>query len=269
MSDIDTGTDDLLASVDDGVAVLTLNRPERRNALSDSMLTALARVLADVEADEDVGAVVLTGAGNAFCSGGDVKGFAERQPGAMSAGQEQRQRRSQAATSGRLWRMSKPTVAVLPGAAAGAGLSLALSCDLRYAADSAVLVTAFAGVGLGGDYGSAWFLTRLVGPSRARELLYLTPRLSAHEAAVLGLVNAVLPADVLRQEAGDVARRLANGPRVAFAAMKENVNLALALPLEDYMDIEVAHHLGTFATQDHAEAAKAFVEKRTPKFQGR
>lgn len=269
MSDIDTGTQDLLATVEDGVAELTLNRPERRNALSLPMVDALARVLADLEADEGVGAVVLTGAGEAFCAGGDVKGFAERPPGAAPAGQEQRQRRSQAATSGRLWRMSKPTLAVLPGPAAGAGLSLALACDLRYAADTAILTTAFAKVGLGGDYGSAWFLTRLVGPARARELLYLSPRLSAHEAAALGLVNAVLPADVLRQEAAAVAHRLAAGPRLAYAAMKENVNLALSLPLEDYMDVEVTHHLQTFATADHVEAAKAFVDKREAVFRGR
>jgi 2-(1,2-epoxy-1,2-dihydrophenyl)acetyl-CoA isomerase len=266
MTLIDTGTDDLLAQVEDGVAVLTLNRPERRNALSEEMVGALAATLAAVEADDDVGAVVVTGAGGAFCAGGDVKGFAERTPGPPPAGLLHRQRANQRATSGRLWRMPKPTVAVLPGGAAGAGLSLALACDLRYASTSAVLTTAFARVALAGDYGSAWFLVRLVGPARARELLYLSPRLTADDALGLGLVNAVLDPDVLEAEAMTVARRLANGPRGALASMKENVVLALVAPLEEYMDVEVTHHLATFATEDHAEAARAFVDKREPVF---
>jgi 2-(1,2-epoxy-1,2-dihydrophenyl)acetyl-CoA isomerase len=211
--------------------------------------------------------VVLTGAGGAFCAGGDVKGFAERTPGAaMPAAAESRQRASQRGTTGRLWRMAKPTIAVLPGPAAGAGLSLALACDLRYASSSAVLTTAFARVALAGDYGSAWLLVQLVGPSRARELLYLSPRLSADQAAGLGLVNAVLAPDELEEHALGVARRLANGPRAAQAAMGQNVSLALSTTLEEYMDVEVGRHLASFATADHAEAARAFVEKREPVF---
>lgn len=266
MTDIETGTDHLLARIEDGVAVLTLNRPERRNALSEQMIGALATTLAQVEADDAVGAVVLTGAGGAFCAGGDVKGFAERSPGAPEASKERLQRANQRATSGRLWRMTKPTIAVLPGAAAGAGLSLALACDLRYAASSAVLTTAFARVALAGDYGSAWFLVRLVGPARARELLYLSPRLTADEAVQMGLVNAVVPPDALEREAMAVAQRLADGPRTALASMKENVALALTTPLDEYMDVEVTHHQATFATADHVEAARAFVEKRDPVF---
>ena len=268
MRQLDTGTQDLLGSVDDGVAVLTMNRPDRRNALSVEMIAALERQLAGLETDDEVGAVVLTGAGGAFCAGGDVKGFAERTPGAAPAGQEQRQRASQRGTSGRLWRMTKPTIAMIPGAAAGAGLSLAMACDLRYASTTAVLTTAFAKVGLSGDYGSAWLLVRLVGPARARELLLLSPRLTADEAERLGLVNAVVPAEQLEQHVTEVARRLAHGPRTAQSYMKENIALALSVPLEDYMDVEVTHHLASFATADHAEAARAFVEKREPVFGG-
>ena len=152
MQEIDTGTEDLLARVEDGVAVLTMNRPERRNALSPAMLDALARTLADAEADDDVGCVVLTGAGGAFCAGGDVKAMA--QDGAGEAGFDARvqlQRRSHRATAGRLHEMPKPTIAAVGGAAAGAGLSLALACDLRYAARRAVLTTAFAKVGFAGS----------------------------------------------------------------------------------------------------------------------
>jgi 2-(1,2-epoxy-1,2-dihydrophenyl)acetyl-CoA isomerase len=269
MTELDPGTLDLLATVEDGVAVLTLNRPDHRNALSEVMISNLGRLLGQLEADGDVGCVVLTGAGGAFCAGGDVKGFAERTPGAADPGQEHRQRASQRNTSGRLWRMAKPTIAMLPGPAAGAGLSLALACDLRYAASTAVLTTAFAKVGLSGDYGSAWFLVRLVGPAKARELLLLSERVPSDEAARIGLVNAVLDADRLEPEVMSIARRLAHGPRTAHAYVKENVALALSTGLEDYMDVEVTHHLACFATADHAEAARAFVDKRDPVFRRR
>ncbi|MGH9301018.1 MAG: enoyl-CoA hydratase-related protein, partial [Acidimicrobiales bacterium] len=181
MTQLDTGTEDLLGEVDDGVATLTMNRPERRNALSNAMLSALDRVLAEVEIDDAVGCVVLTGAGGAFCAGGDVKAMAEgssegaggggsRGPGGGIDAAIHRQRLSQRATSGRLWQMPKPTIAAIPGPAAGAGLSLALACDLRYAAEGAVFTTAFAKVAFAGDYGGTWFLTRLVGSGKAREL---------------------------------------------------------------------------------------------------
>ena len=269
MTALDTGTPDLLARVEDGVAVLTLNRPERRNALSTDMIAALEHQLAVLEVDESVGAIVLTGAGGAFCAGGDVKGFAERTPGAPPAAQERRQRASQRGTSARIWHMSTPTVAVLPGPAAGAGLSLALACDLRYAADRAFLTTAFARVGLAGDYGGTWFLTRLVGPAKARELYLLSERVGAEEALRLGLVNGVVTADELEAHVLERARRLAAGPRVALALMKENLNRALHAPLEELLDLEATHHLRTGLTEDHAKAARAFVEKRDPAFKGR
>lgn len=268
MSELETGTPDLRASVDDGVALLVLDRPERRNALTPGMLGGLARVLAEVEADDEVGAVVLTGAGGAFCAGGDVKAMAEA--GERSSAQLlERQRRSQREVCGRLWRMPKPVLAALPGPAAGAGLGIALACDLRYAAPDAVLTTAFAKVGLSGDYGVAWFLTRLVGTATARELLYLSPRLDADAARRLGLVNAVLPDAELLPHVLDTARALAAGPRVALGLMKANLALALSADLEEAMDAEVAHHVTTKGTVDHAEAARAFVERRPPRFSGR
>src|SRR4051812_36492768 len=226
MREIDTGTEDLLARVEDGVAVLTMNRPERRNAMSGAMTAAMARVLADADVDDDVGCVVLTGAGGAFCAGGDVKGMASRgDAGGAAGGSEQRvsfdesihrQRLNQRSTAGRLYEMPKPTIAAIPGPAAGAGLSLALACDLRYAADTAVFTTAFARVGFAGDYGGTWFLTRLVGPSKARELYYFADRFDAAEAERLGLLNATFPSDRLEAEVMARAQRLANGPRVAY-----------------------------------------------------
>jgi 2-(1,2-epoxy-1,2-dihydrophenyl)acetyl-CoA isomerase len=279
---IDTGTDDLLADVDDGVAVLTMNRPDRRNAMSDAMMTAMERVLRDVEVDDSVGCVVLTGAGGAFCAGGDVKAMAERpaaeRPAAERPAAERGQtldaaihgqRLRQRATSGRLWQMPKPTIAAIGGPAAGAGLSLALACDLRYAVDGAVFTTAFARVAYSGDYGGTWFLTRLVGSAKARELYYFSDRLSAADAASLGIVNAVFPAADFDREVMQRARRLAQGPRLAYRYMKENLNRAVAGELGECMDIEATHHIHTGLTQDHRDAAKAFVERREPRFTGR
>src|SRR5215210_5056956 len=242
MRELDTGTEELQARVQDGVAVVTLNRPERRNALTEAMLTALAATLRDVEVADDVGCVVLTGAGGAFCAGGDVKTMAAEHDPAHPArpfdAQVQRQRISHRETSGRLHRMAKPTIAAIPGAAAGAGLALALACDLRYAADGAVFTTAFARVGFAGDYGGTWFLTRLVGPAKARELYFFAERFGAAEALGLGLVNGVVAADALEGEVLERARRLAAGPRVALAYMKENLNRALTATLEETLDLE-------------------------------
>lgn len=274
MGELDTGTDHLLGRVDDGVAVLTMNRPERRNALSGPMLDAMARMLAACETDDDIGCIVLTGAGGAFCAGGDVKGMAEGGDGGGGTARVSydarvhRQRLSQRAVSGRIWEMPKPVIAALPGAAAGAGLSIALACDLRYASDNAVLTTAFAKVAFAGDYGGTWFLTRLVGSARARELYYFSDKVSAAEAERLGLVNAVFPSDSFDKEVAARARRLAEGPRIAYRYMKENLNRAVHGELGECLDMEAAHHNHTGRTQDHREAARAFVEKREPRFTG-
>lgn len=274
MRTIDTGTDDLLAEVADGVATLTMNRPERRNAMSGAMNQALARVLADAEVADDVGCVVLTGAGGAFCAGGDVKGMASGGDGGAGAPTTydagvHRQRLNQRAISQRLYEMPKPTIAAIPGAAAGAGFSLALACDLRYAVPGAILTTAFAKVGFAGDYGGTWFLTRLVGSGKARELYYFSDKLSAEDAEQLGIVNAVLPAETFAADVAAKARQLAAGPTVAYRYMKENLNRAVHGELGECLDMEAAHHIRTGQTDDHREAAKAFVEKRAPTFKGR
>jgi 2-(1,2-epoxy-1,2-dihydrophenyl)acetyl-CoA isomerase len=283
---IDTGTDHLLASVDDRVATLTMNRPDTRNALSDDMLRGLAIALDEAERARDVGAVVLTGAGGAFCSGGDVKAMDRRAAASgMGAAAEKggaservtlslddiihRQRLSQRATAGRIYTMAKPVIASLPGAAAGAGLSLALACDLRIAADTAVLLTAFARVGFSGDYGGTFFLTQLVGSAKARELYYLSERIDAAEALRVGLVNFVAPAAELEARTLELARRLAHGPGIAYRYMKENLNRAVGGELMDCLDLEATHHVHTSLTEDHRNAVRAFVEKRKPEFQGR
>jgi len=274
---IETGTTDLLASVEDGVAVVVMNRPERRNALSRDMLGAMASVLAACEIDPSVACVVLTGAGGAFCAGGDVKGMADGTGGGSTAAagadldsRIHAQRLSQRATAGKIYKMPKPTIAAIPGAAAGAGLSLALACDLRVAAEGAVMTTAFAKVGFSGDYGGTYFLSHLVGSAKARELYYLSDRIDMKEALRLGLVNWVVPADQLHAKTLEIAHRLAKGPRVAYRYMKENINRAVTgADVDDCLDLEATHHNHTGQTEDHREAAKAFVEKREPVFKGR
>jgi 2-(1,2-epoxy-1,2-dihydrophenyl)acetyl-CoA isomerase len=272
MATIDTGTEELLAEVDDGVAVVTMNRPERRNALSGTMLDAMGRVLAYLEVDDGVGCVVLTGAGGAFCAGGDVKGMAARDAGGDRTSIDQRiqrQRLQQRATSGKLWSMPKPTIAALPGPAAGAGLSLALACDLRYMAAGAVVTTAFANVGFAGDYGGIWFLSRLIGSAKARELYYLSDRVTAAEAERLGLVNGVFPDESLGDEVMARAHRIAAGPRIAYRYMKENFNRSMNGDPLECMDMEAALHIWTGQTEDHKEAVRAFTEKRPPVFHNR
>lgn len=274
---IDTGTTDLLAVLDAGVLTLTLNRPEARNAMSQAMNQALQAQLAAAEFDPAVKCIVLTGAGKGFCAGGDVKGMAasgevpkDGAVGALTLDEAiARQRANQRATAGKLFKMAKPTVAALPGAAAGAGLALALACDLRIMASTAIMTTAFARVGFSGDYGGSYFLTQLVGSAKARELYFLSDRVGADEALRLGLTNWVCAPEDLAAKTVEITRRLANGPTVAYRYMKENLNRAMAGEVDDCLDLEATHHIHCGQTEDHREASRAFVEKREPVFKGR
>jgi 2-(1,2-epoxy-1,2-dihydrophenyl)acetyl-CoA isomerase len=270
---IDTGTTHLLATLEEGVLTLTLNRPEARNAMSREMNQALEAQLAAAELDTRVRCVVLTGAGQGFCAGGDVKGMAasgDGTVGALTIDQAiHRQRANQRGTAGRLFKMPKPTIAALPGPAAGAGLSLALACDLRVMASTAIMTTAFARVGFSGDYGGTYFMTQLVGAAKARELYLLSPRVSAEEALKLGLANWVCAPEELAERTAQIARGLASGPTVAYRYMKENLNRAMAGDVDDCLDLEATHHVHCGQTEDHREASRAFVEKREPVFQGR
>ena len=271
---VETGTDDLLADLTDGVLTLTMNRPEARNAMSDAMTGALAQQLADAELNSAVKVIVLTGAGKGFCAGGDVKGMAASGDGTVGDntidGAIHRQRLNQRGTAGALYSIPKPTIAALPGAAAGAGLSLALACDMRIMASSAMMTTAFAKVGFSGDYGGTFFMSQLIGTAKARELYFLSDRVNAEQALDLGLTNWVCEADELAAKANEIALRLASGPTVAYRYMKENFARALSSgDVNDCLDLEATHHVHCGQTEDHKNATKAFVEKRDPVFAGR
>jgi 2-(1,2-epoxy-1,2-dihydrophenyl)acetyl-CoA isomerase len=273
-SNIDTGTEDLLANLDEGVLTLTLNRPEARNAMSGEMTAALAQQLADAELNTKVRCVVLTGAGKGFCAGGDVKGMAASGDGTVGDntidGAIHRQRVNQRATAGKLYSMPKPTIAALPGAAAGAGLSLALACDMRVMASNAIMTTAFARVGFSGDYGGTFFMSQLIGTAKARQLYFMSERVSAQEALSLGLTNWVCESDELATKTQEIAAKLAVGPAVAYRYMKENFARAMSSgDVDDCLDLEATHHVHCGQTQDHKNATKAFVEKREPTFIGR
>lgn len=274
MTEVETGTNELLADFDKGVLTLTMNRPEARNAMTIAMNVALGEQLAKAELDPQVRCIVLTGTGKGFCAGGDVKGMAARGDGTVGENTIDvaihRQRINQRATSGKLYSMPKPTIAALPGAAAGAGLSLALACDLRIMASSAILTTAFGRVGFSGDYGGTFFMSQLVGTAKARELYFLSDRVSAAEALRLGLTNWVCDPGELVDKTKEIASRLARGPAVAYRYMKENFHRAISSgDVDDCLDLEATHHIHCGQTEDHRNATKAFVEKREPVFQGR
>ena len=273
MKNLDTGTEHLIAKIENNVGYLIMNRPEARNAMSSDMNGALQEKIAEFELDEEVRCVVLTGAGNAFCAGGDVKGMNAKNEGDSEKDTIDkaihRQRDNQRGTSGKLYKMPKPTIASLPGAAAGAGLSYALSCDLRIMSSAAFMTTAFAKVGFSGDYGGTYFMSQLIGSAKARELYFLSDRVSAEEALSLGLTNWVVDADNLEAKTKEIAEKLATGPSVAYRYMKENLNRAMNGDVDECLDLEATHHVHCGQTTDHKNAVKAFVEKQQPKFSGK
>jgi enoyl-CoA hydratase/carnithine racemase len=268
--EVDTGTSELLCEIRSRVALITLNRPEARNALSDRLTPALRRMIKQCGDDPKVGSLLISGAGNAFCAGGDVKGMGNDTGNAEIALEERIAdlRMKQRTLTGALVAVRKPTIAALPGPAAGAGLALALACDIRIAAESAIMATGYARIGLTGDYGIAWLLTRLAGTSRARELMFLSERIDARRAETLGLINRVVPDAELREAAFALAKTLAEGPSIALASIKDNLDHAVTSDLLDSMDQEAENLIKAARTSDHKEAVRAFIEKRKPVFSG-
>lgn len=269
MAKTETGTNDLLAEVKDGVGTLTFNRPDVRNAMTNDMMAGLADLLAAWEDDDEVGAVIITGAGGAFCAGGDVKGFNEKggeggPSGEVDPARVDAQRTNQEETVGRIYRYAKPVIGAIPGAAAGAGLGFALAADVRVGTPKTVMATAFGGVGLSGDYGVTWLLNQLVGPAKARQLLLFNDRVRGDELRELGLLNWVVGVEELEAKAFELAKTLADGPRGCFSRMKANLVAAPTVDLAQSMHDEVQRHLECGVTDDHRELVAAFVEKREP-----
>jgi 2-(1,2-epoxy-1,2-dihydrophenyl)acetyl-CoA isomerase len=261
-------SDVLLESLQDGVLTLTMNRPEKLNALSPAMGVRMLAAIQGAATRTEVKVIVLAGAGKAFCAGGDVSAMAEG--GGAEASFEQRMRglRASMEVSRLLHESAKPTIAMLRGACAGAGMSLALACDIRISSDTLKFTTAFAKVGLSGDFGGTWYLTQLLGSAKAKELYLLSPLLRAEDAERLGLVSRVVADADLETETLKLATTLAQGASVAQDYIKKNINAAEYQSLTEVMDLEAMHHTHCATTADHREAAAAFVAKRAPVFKG-
>jgi 2-(1,2-epoxy-1,2-dihydrophenyl)acetyl-CoA isomerase len=255
----------VLSALDAGVLTLTLNRPEALNALSREMTRALRDGMEAAALDRGVGAVILTGAGRAFCAGADLKDVvARREAGERDLGDDLRANYTPMIRAIRA--CPKPVIAALNGTAAGAGLSLALACDLRIAAAGTRLIVVFVRVGLVPDAGSLFFLTRMLGLSKATELAISGDPLMVEDAHKLGLVAAVVEPEQLMTAAMDRARRLAEGPRQTYALIKHGLERALQLDLEQAMELEAQLQSMAAETPDAREGIQAFIEKRKPQF---
>ena len=250
----------------DGVVTVTMNRPERKNAANGTMWRELQVVLEDVAADRDVRVLVLTGAGGAFCSGADLSDPADvaGRPGDPYLVQM----RALADLALRLHRLPKPTIAKVGGVAAGAGMSMALGCDLVVASESARFSQIFAKRGLSIDFGASWLLPRLIGLHKAKELAFFADILSAAEAESFGLVNRVVPDDELDAFVDDWARRLAEGPTLALSMTKTLLNNSLGVSMDQALEDEARAQATNFGTRDTREALIAFAERRPPSFEG-
>ena len=258
---------DLVETVEDGVAILTLNRPESLNALSEDIRLGLLEAFHRLGADDAVGCIVLTGAGRGFCAGGDVKTMAGRSARVF----EERAAGIQLSNRIPMLMHNTPKVIIgmINGVAVGAGLSMAAACDLRVAARSARFGTGFIKIGLSGDWGGTWTLTRLVGTAKARELFFTGDMIDAHEALRIGLINTVADDASLLDTTMTLARKIAAMPRVALGYTKKNLAAAETGDLAASLDMEAFNQARCSQTDDHREAVQAFKEKRKPMFQGR
>ncbi len=259
---------DLLEAKENGVAWLTLNRPERLNALTGEMTQGLTDALKRLATDREVGCIVITGAGRGWCSGGDVKSMESR--GRDQSVEDRVEGLRHAHQLPLLMRnCPKVIIAMINGPVAGAGLGLALACDLRIAGKSARFGTAFVRIGYSGDYGGTWSLTRLVGTAKARELYLLGDVIDAETAHSLGMINKLVDDAELRDETMALARRIADGPQIALGYIKKNLFAAETELFQTVLDLEAEHQARCAFTEDHKEAVAAFNEKRRPVFKGR
>jgi len=263
----------VLYEMNGGIATITLNRPEQLNSMSPDLLGGALTALEEASSNDAVRIVVLTGAGRAFCAGGDLGGMAEGNPGGLSGdGSTQtliHQLRHAMMTSQLLHDMPKVTIAAINGPCAGAGLAWACACDIRICSERAVFNTAFATAGLSGDFGGTWTLSRIVGPAKARELYLLAEKFDSFEAQRIGLVARRVPDERLMEEVFTVAQRLLSFAPLTLPSIKANLNDATMMSLAQLMDVEADRHIRMGLTQDAQEAAAAFLEKRPASFYGK
>lgn len=259
----------ILTHVENKVATLTLNRPDKLNALSRALIGQAITSLQQWSRDPDIGAIVLTGTGRAFCAGGDVSNMAQEKAQPESLEQQIDSLRQAQELSWLLYNSPKVTIAAVNGFAMGAGLGICLSCDLRIASEQAKFGTAYAKVGFGGDFGTTWSLARYVGAAKAKEMFFLADVMDATEAHRLGLINRIVAHDALMAQVNKIATRIAHGPLTSYRYMKANINLAQSTDFRTMLDREAETHLRCGMTADHQEGVRAFMEKRAPNFTGK
>jgi len=254
---------------EDGVAVMTLNRPEKLNAINPTMWFELARATEEAQNDEEVRVLVLTGTGRGFCAGADVFESLTLALSGEAPPRTREQLKEPVGVAGwRLAKMRKPTIAAVNGVAAGAGFALALACDIRIASETARFTNAFVRMGLVPDNGMTYFLSRLVGPARALEMMYTCETIDAPEAARIGMVNRVVPADDLMTVSLDLARKIAEGAPMAVEMTKFTAARAQHCDLDELIEIETYAQKVCMDTEDFKEGIAAFMEKRPPVFKG-
>ncbi|MGK2857367.1 MAG: enoyl-CoA hydratase/isomerase family protein [Thermoanaerobaculia bacterium] len=259
--------DEILLERAAGLATITLNRPEKLNAFAGTMRDDLIAILDEVADDETLRAVIVTGAGRAFCAGGDVESMSGLQKsgnvaefrGLLEAGGE---------IVGRLRAMRHLVIASVNGIAAGAGCNLALACDYRIASESAKFAQSFVRIGLHPDWGGTWFLPRLVGRGRALEVMITGRAVDAREALEIGMIDRMVPADRLVEETMAFAQAIVDGPRIAIEGIKRAVHASEWQSLSDQLSMEIEHQLAAFTSAESTEGIAAFFEKRPPKFEG-
>lgn len=262
---LDTGTETVVAEIADGVGLVVLHRPERRNALHPEMYRAVPLVLERFNASDDVGCIVITGSGSAFSAGGDVQDGGGRRGTPQSIEESAAQLADDARMVIALHESPKVTIAAVNGAAVGAGLAIALSTDLRIMARSARMIPGWGALGFSGDFGGPWLLTRLLGPAKAIEVFVGNVTLDADAALALGLTNRIVADDDLRTDALEWARTIAAGPRAAWARFKQNVRDAATMPLTEALPIEARRMVQSGRTDDHRRAVRAWFEAAAAK----
>ena len=268
--DINTGTEQLLAQINQNVGIITLNRPESRNALSDELTPALRSTIKEFDTNREVRSLLITGAGKSFCAGGDVKSMSQGGIGPNLSREEAivDLQEKQLTLTGALYNFTKPSIAALPGPAAGAGLSIALACDIRYVSSNAFAIAGYGRIALSGDYGITWLLSKTVGLSKAKELMFTNDKITAEEGLRIGLFNKMVEEKELYEASFNTAKNMAQFSPLALTYMKKNINKANEINFLEALDNEASALISTSRSNDHKEGVKAFIEKRKPSFKG-
>ena len=272
--ELETGTRQLLSHIHGKIGIITLNRPESKNALSDELTPALRTQIANLNLDDRVNSLIITGAGDAFCAGGDIKSMnssSNKDSWTNKVSEEEvikSLQMKQMTLTHALYNFSKPTIAALPGAAAGAGLSIALTCDFRFTNENAFAIAGYGRIALTGDYGMSWLLPRIIGISKAKDMMFSNKKILAREGLNIGLFDNIIEGDNLLKSTLEYANFLSSFSPLALKAMKNNINSAYELSLEKSLNQEAIELIKASNSNDHKEGIRAFIEKRKPNFTG-